>query len=37
MRDGFTVRRKSNSETDFRAGIVQLGTWPKVGYALTAA
>jgi hypothetical protein len=34
LRDGFTVRRKSNSETDFRAGIVQLGTWPKLGYAM---
>ncbi len=34
LRDGFTVRRNSNSETDFRTGIVQLGTWPKVGYAI---
>ncbi|MEO7097043.1 MAG: hypothetical protein ABI175_27535 [Polyangiales bacterium] len=34
LRDGFTVKRKSNSETDFRAGIVQLGTWPKLGYAV---
>lgn len=32
LRDGFTVRRKSNSETDFRSGIVQLGTWPKTSY-----
>lgn len=32
LRDGFTVRRKANSETDFRAGIVQLGTWPKTSY-----
>ncbi|GAC1543263.1 MAG: hypothetical protein NVS3B10_31510 [Polyangiales bacterium] len=32
LRDGFTVRRNSNSETDFRAGIVQLGTWPKLDY-----
>ena len=34
LRDGFTVRRKSSSETDFRSGIVQLGTWPKLGYAI---
>jgi len=32
LRDGFTVRRKPDSETDFRAGIVTLGTWPVVGY-----
>jgi hypothetical protein len=32
LREGFTVRRKPDSETDFRAGIVQLGTWPAVGY-----
>ncbi len=32
MRDGFTMRRRPNSETDFRSGIVQLGTWPKVDY-----
>lgn len=32
LRDGFTVRRRPDSETDFRAGIVQLGTWPKVSY-----
>ena len=34
LRDGFTVRRKSNSETDFRAGIVQLGSWPKLSYSV---
>ncbi len=32
MRDGFTMRRRKNSETDFRSGVVQLGTWPKVDY-----
>lgn len=32
LRDGFTVRRKPDSETDFRAGIVQLGTWPALQY-----
>jgi hypothetical protein len=32
LRDGFTMRRRSNSETDFRSGIVELGTWPKVDY-----
>jgi hypothetical protein len=32
LRDGFTIRRKPNSETDFRSGIVELGTWPKLGY-----
>lgn len=35
LRDGFTVRRKSNSETDFRAGIVQLGSWPVTSYHST--
>lgn len=34
LRDGFTVRRNSDSETDFRAGIVQLGTWPKLDYTV---
>ncbi|GAC1571559.1 MAG: hypothetical protein NVS3B20_23920 [Polyangiales bacterium] len=33
LRDGFTVRRTPSSETDFRSGIVQLGTWPITGYA----
>ncbi len=37
LRDGFTVRRKANSETDFRAGIVQLGTWPATQFQSTGA
>jgi hypothetical protein len=36
LRDGFTVRRRANSETDFRAGIVQLGSWPVTGYQVQA-
>ncbi len=32
LRDGFTCRSKADSETDFRAGIVQLGTWPHLAY-----
>jgi hypothetical protein len=32
LRDGFTMRRRANAETDFRPGIVQLGTWPRVDY-----
>jgi hypothetical protein len=32
LREGMTVRRKANSETDFRPGVVQLGTWPKTQY-----
>jgi hypothetical protein len=32
LRDGFTVKRNPDSQTDFRAGIVQLGTWPRQSY-----
>ncbi len=35
LRDGFTVRRKADSETDFRAGIVQLGSWPATSFQST--
>ncbi|MGZ5967599.1 MAG: hypothetical protein ACXWP4_08020 [Polyangiales bacterium] len=36
IRDGFTVRRKPDSETDFRPGIVELGKWPVVSYKAQA-
>lgn len=33
LREGMTVRRRKSGETDFRAGIVELGTWPTLAYA----
>jgi hypothetical protein len=33
LRNGMTVRRRKSGETDFRAGIVELGTWPTLAYA----
>jgi hypothetical protein len=33
LKDGMTVRRRKSGETDFRAGIVELGTWPALAYA----